>query len=369
MKVSDAQIAIVSPYPASERFMDGWMSRIKTVDTLLGAKKRIYIDFQEWYPDNAEPESIVDTEIVKGFRVSPKSPQHLDFVLGIFETVPFTYIHTMHQCEYILDFFNPKKMLVDIHGIVPEEELMLGSPERSEKFSKIEAQILSKAHHLAVVTQSMAEHLRYKYPDSSSKLIHFPVVDFAVLGQDRDLIFRKNDAVRRELSNATAVYAGGAQTWQCVDLMLDAIRDSRHPVDARIYSHDTDNFKEKLRNRGLEDNVFGGYISKEHLALIYHMSNYGFVLRQDSAVNRVASPTKICDYLAAGVIPIVDFVNIGDFTRYGYHYILVKDFIDGNIPDSATQRWMNASNRKCLDFMYEEFQDGWRAIQSLFPSH
>lgn len=349
--------------------MDGWMSRIKTVDTLLRAKKRIYIDFQEWYPDNAEPELIVNTELVKGFRVSPKSQRHLNFVSDIFENAPFTYIHTMHQCEYMLDFFDPKKMLVDIHGIVPEEELMLGSPERSEKFSKIEAQILSKAYHLAVVTQSMAEHLRSKYPESSSEFVHFPVVDFAVLGQNRDLIFRRNEAVRRELSTSTAVYAGGAQTWQCIDLMLDAVRDSRHSVEVRIYSHDTDSFESKIRKRGLSNDIFGGYISKEHLALIYHMSNYGFVLRKDSAVNRVASPTKICDYLAAGVIPIVDFADIGDFTRYGYHYIPVKDFIDGNIPDSATQRWMNASNRKCLDSMYEEFRDGWHAILSLIPSH
>ena len=48
--------------------------------------------------------------------------------------------------------------------------------------------------------------------------------------------------------------------------------------------------------------------------LNYEMSKYkyGFLLRKDTAVNNVATPTKMNSYMACGVIPIFSDV-IGDF--------------------------------------------------------
>lgn len=44
---------------------------------------------------------------------------------------------------------------------------------------------------------------------------------------------------------------------------------------------------------------------------------FGFVLRNDVPVNRVATPTKLSSYLSAGVIPV--------FSKY------LKDFIIGQM--------------------------------------
>lgn len=41
---------------------------------------------------------------------------------------------------------------------------------------------------------------------------------------------------------------------------------------------------------------------------------YGFILRKDSIVNRVATPTKLSSYMSVGVIPIFSVV-LDDFYR------------------------------------------------------
>ncbi|WP_206778089.1 hypothetical protein, partial [Escherichia coli] len=48
-------ICIVSPYPGAGVYLDGWMSRIKTVDLIFGALQRCYVDFQEWVPKDGAP--------------------------------------------------------------------------------------------------------------------------------------------------------------------------------------------------------------------------------------------------------------------------------------------------------------------------
>jgi len=64
----------------------------------------------------------------------------------------------------------------------------------------------------------------------------------------------------------------------------------------------------------------------------YDRASLGFVLRDDSLVNRVACPTKLVEYMCAGIIPIVEQPLIGDFYERGYEYILVDEFESAEAP-------------------------------------
>ena len=65
----------------------------------------------------------------------------------------------------------------------------------------------------------------------------------------------------------------------------------------------------------------------------YQESHYGFILREDIVVNHVACPTKLIEYLAMGVIPIVDCEKIGDFSEMGMRYVYLNDLLDHNLPE------------------------------------
>jgi len=362
------RLAIVSPYPANDRYMDGWMSRIKTIDGIFEDHPRTYIDFQDWYPAHNEPEVVHDDGLVKAFRVNPKSPKHFSFAAKVFEQASFVYIHTLHQCEHMLPHFDAAKMFVDIHGVVPEEELMLGSPERSKLFGEVEKQIIGKLRYASVVTMAMRDHYLAKYTGAAEvNFIHVPVFDFSALGRSHELV-AESHGIRARATRPTAVYAGGAQVWQRVDDMLDVMSQADWPCDYEIYSHDVDVFTEKLKSRGLAPSLFKGYASKEKLEQVYKYSNFGFALRDECTVNRVASPTKLCDYFAHGVLPVVDFHLIGDFEAYGYAYVKFADFKEGYVPDIQTQSWMVDRNLGCLEQMYDDFKRGITALKDLIES-
>lgn len=362
---SSGSIVIVSPFPDRAIYMDGWMSRIKTIDLLFSGFRRTYVDFQTWYPQDAEPEIVESNALVTALRVNPNSDQHRGIVASIFEEARFVYIHTLHQCEYMLKYYDPDKMLIDIHGVVPEEELMMGSAERSEYFGRIEAEILSIAKRFSVVTKSMGRHYQNKYNFIDGKeIIHLPVMDYGSMGRSFSEIEAAIDR-RNSFEKPRAIYAGGAQIWQCVDEMMHAMSQMQNRVVPEIYSHNVPEFTQLVSHYGLSKEVFGGNIPKAALTDIYNRITFGFSIREDSVVNRVASPTKLCDYCSNLVVPIIKFPDIGDFSSYGYAYLTLDEFIRGYLPDKSTLEWMIMENIRCMTVMREEFILGLRRVLEL----
>lgn len=359
-----SSIVFIAPYPGSDRYLDGWMSRIKTIDDVFGAYPRTYLDFQEWFPVERDPEVLHEDGTVLALRLNPNAPNHWTHARQILDRARFVYVHTLHQADYALRAFDPDRMFVDIHGVVPEEELMMGSPERSNYYATIEQQLLARARWVSVVTTSMREHYRNKYPEASAlQYVHLPVFDFSAL-KDLAQLVAEAKAARRKAPRNIAIYAGGAQVWQCVDEMLALMR-AMPSCEYLIYSHDHETFARELAKRGLDKDINRGYASKQVLEAAYRDVPFGFALRHPSTVNRVASPTKFCDYFAHGVIPIVDFSSIGDFERYGYSYVHVDEFKNGFLPDETTQEWMIDTNAACLKKMYHEFKQGVAAVMDI----
>lgn len=112
-------------------------------------------------------------------------------------------------------------------------------------------------------------------------------------------------------------YCGGFNGWQNFDAMIDlAIR--LHNMDKRVFllafsNGNVEPFKEKLSQLGKNNYYIKGLPPKEvpsHLKLM----DAGLLLRSDLILNRVSSPTKICEYLAAGV-PLICTQYSGDYAR------------------------------------------------------
>jgi hypothetical protein len=69
-----------------------------------------------------------------------------------------------------------------------------------------------------------------------------------------------------------------------------------------IYTKEHDKAKELLHKYGIEANI--KYVPYEQLNNEIKDYKYGFIIREDIEVNRVATPTKMNSYLANGIIPI-----------------------------------------------------------------
>ena len=145
------------------------------------------------------------------------------------------------------------------------------------------------------------------------------------------------------------IYCGGLQKWQRAEDMLDAAEAcSLKNTAFEFCVNDEDAFKILLSERKISKPVTYGRKQGAALRRALLAADFGFLLREDSPVNRVAFPTKLIEYIQNGVIPILDFEDIGDMPAYGIQYITLGDFVSGKIPDAENRAGMITRNLEIL---------------------
>lgn len=112
------------------------------------------------------------------------------------------------------------------------------------------------------------------------------------------------------------MYAGSLDAWQCFEKTLDIfykVKSHKKNASLTILTKDIDKARLVAKIHNLDD-VEIKYVPKEMVQAELKRFKYGFIIREDVKVNRVATPTKLNSYMASGVIPIVsssliDFVD------------------------------------------------------------
>jgi hypothetical protein len=204
----------------------------------------------------------------------------------------------------------------------------------------------------------MVSHLRGKYPGLSTPTIVLPIVED--LGANVSLERPVRDRLR-------VVYTGGLQHWQNVDRMLDVVAACGARCEFRFYTDSPDRLHDAARGRGVADRMQIATAPPEELPAIYGDADLGLVLRDDIAVNRVSCPTKLSEYLACGVVPVVDLAEIGDFAALGYAYVPVAELLEGRLPDAAALAEMRRRNRAVFERIQARFADGEAALRGRLP--
>jgi hypothetical protein len=331
-------ILFFAGYPYPERERDGYYQRIRSVDNLFLDRWRVYIDLvnlpgkKSWY-DFPAPKTLVLRPQIRGNRFLARMSSIFCFI-----RCKTSYFHSILSAGGIgrIPFFwylPLKKRILDMHGVVPEEFEYQGEKKRALLFQHIERRIISRVHFLVVVTDAMRLHVEKKYPGLfKGQYITLPI--FQELNVERT---DKSDEKRQPV----IVYAGGLQKWQQVHKMIDVMEQTYDWYSYRFYCPEPEKMTAMLPN-ALRDNnkIHVGSRTPSELLIEYPQCDYGFILRKDSIVNQVSCPTKLIEYLAYGIIPVVDSENIGDFANMGMQYIRVKDLADHHLPEESKRKEM-----------------------------
>lgn len=113
-------------------------------------------------------------------------------------------------------------------------------------------------------------------------------------------------------------YCGGLQIWQNIDSIVNVVY-RLHQLDSRILfvlytSFDiSGDLNDKLQQLG-KNNYIVRSLKPSEVPSALKQLDAGFLLRDNLPLNIVASPTKICEYLAAGV-PVICTLYSGDYNR------------------------------------------------------
>ena len=247
-------------------------------------------------------------------------------------------------------------LLMDMHGAVPEEFVLYENYFLAQKYSGYEAWAAVHADAMVCVTEAMAAHLCKKLGLPGERMIVCPIFMHADHGRP---------SVRSYNRRPRAIYAGGTQRWQQIPSLAELVAATQAEVDWVLLTPDVEGMHAALLEARADANAGGIGVraaSQSEVFASYQSCDFGLLLREDSVVNRVACPTKLVEYLRFGVIPVLDFVEIGDFAAHGLEYVTREAFLTGNLPSVGERARMAAANRTVLERFRTQSRDGQRHI-------
>ncbi len=312
-------ILFLADYPQGEVVKEGMSQRILNIDSFHSDLERVYLCVSPFRYKRLRKQKI--SEKITLYHCN--SIIHLFTIIRLFRKASKVYIHSIYNVlpnfPYIAAF--NKHFVLDLHGVVPEENELVGLNFRASIFNRCERLIFAKNDTTIItVTDTMREYYKKKYPWSKVKFIKYTIFPNN-LSQYVDGEDLKNSKVH-------IVYSGNLQKWQNIDLMLETMekmKGNRNYVFHLLTGEPQQLERLVAERMGYSEQISIRSLPPSQLAEVYCECHYGFVLREDIVVNNVACPTKIIEYMNYGIIPIVLSDNIGDFGSYGYERVNVQN--------------------------------------------
>lgn len=311
-------LLFLANYPDASTLHEGMSQRMVAIDEQVKDQQRAYLFVSHrlyWKREAVEVKKDVIQYRCNFFR-------HFFFILRLLRGADTVYIHSVINVLPWLPIVpalrKRSNVILDAHGVVPEEHMLSGLRLKSRLYGLSEGSIIHRANVVIIVTRAMEQHFRKKYPKSNPQYVRYTILPHHLLNDGvADLLAETDEIVR-------IVYSGNTQKWQNIDLMISVIkRNLSKRIKYDILTGEPEIMQKHLETAGLDKepniNVFN--VSPGELKHYYKRAHYGFVLRDDINVNRVACPTKLVEYLYYGIIPVVKTSKIGDFDDLGYEYI------------------------------------------------
>lgn len=236
--------------------------------------------------------------------------------------------------------FKRNKFIFWFQGILPEE-IRLAFPGiyswfKVPVFTLAERFVLKHADLILMVSNAMLSHYQQKYGYAKSNYLIMPCFN-----QDLD----EKCFILEKYQSPSFVYAGSILKWQCIEetiVLFAQIKKQLPEASLTILTADQSEAKKLIEKYQIEAVI--KYVSMSHLKEELSRYKYGFLLREDHLVNRVATPTKMNSYLAAGIIPVFSDV-IEDFhTVFAPLSVSVSGKVDN--PFQIIQKIKNIENSK-----------------------
>ena len=354
-------ILFLGAYPHPSRVREGSSSRAAAIDQIFQDEERVYVTLSPAVP-YWETEPVTHENGVKEYILNPRYSSHHTLLRSLVLRAQLTYCTAIQHGLHAIPFLRTGRIVVDVHGVAPEEELLHGRPGRAAYLEAAEEEMVHGSRHLVVVTEAMKRHLLGKYPEAHPNIIVIPILEEAFLhsvSKDAALTPRKRSVV---------LYSGGLHRWQNVERMLEVVRLLKHKFEFRFLTNEPEQLAAKAAAAGLQDSLSIACVAKSELINHYLEADYGLILRDDIVVNRVACPTKMMEYMAAGVIPIVLSPALGDFPELGCRHLALEAFLAGELPDEEAKLAIRTTNLQCIEKLAARFRSGVASLKELVRS-
>lgn len=265
------------------------------------------------------------------------SAQIIIFFLNLFNK--YTFIQAEHHYGGQMARFKRKNtpLIVDFHGeSIDEYQFLHPQLEDNHPLIKSMKKSTKEAIQLANLVIVVSENLKNTLEKISNEDINNYFVMPCCVDYEK---FQTTPplALSKIYSNRLVVgYSGGLQKWQNIHYILDIVIALQKKIQDIFFllltNYSTEDIQEKLNNLG--SNNYAVYsLTNEQVPAFLPLMDAGFLIRDKRILNQVSSPTKILEYLAAGV-PIIATQYSGDINETVTHglngFILSEPQTTGN---------------------------------------
>ncbi|GMG80811.1 hypothetical protein LNKW23_00230 [Paralimibaculum aggregatum] len=319
---------------------DGYVQRVVAIDKALAPRDRLYLKMVE--ARAGRPALVfLDTGIWR-LEIAHRDPLGEAVLAALLGLGACVYSQSLVGIDPpVLRRLLPARrgrLIMDMHGAVPEEFVLYENHYMAQKYAGYEAWAAREADLVVCVTDAMAAHFAEKLGLAPERMIVCPIYTHSGPAQ---LPARPYNARPR------AIYAGGTQRWQCIPELAAAVAATVEEIDWCLLTPDPEGMARALRRAGVEEGAPGLSLRAAAQAQVfatYQRCDFGLLLREDCTVNRVACPTKLIEYLRFGVIPVLDTPHVGDFAAMGMRYLDAAAFREGRLPGPDARAEMAAAN-------------------------
>lgn len=162
----------------------------------------------------------------------------------------------------------------------------------------------------------------------------------------------------KDYSKKIFCYVGSLDLWQCFRETAELYKKIEEKVantKFKVLTFNVSDGERIIKEIGIQNYEIKS-VPKEQVKDELLEASYGFIIRDDNIVNRVATPTKFSSYMAAGVIPIFsscldDFNSVSKTMKYAlglnqdYHFIDILRFIERPVNiDEIIKEYSNIFN-------------------------
>ena len=195
----------------------------------------------------------------------------------------------------------PRALINWFQGILPEESWFANIPKWKQVgafiyYRMLESYELKHSSLNFFVSNTMRAHY--------SKVYNYNKDNFVIMPCFNQLL-QENAFDQQKYEQPSFVYTGNLSKWQCfipMVLLFKEIKQNLPLATLAIYTQDQNQAKEILDKYEVEATI--RYVPYQQLSEEIKQYKYGFILREDVEVNRVATPTKMNSYLSCGIIPV-----------------------------------------------------------------
>lgn len=216
------------------------------------------------------------------------------------------------------------RCVLDLQAAVPEELDYHGKGIAVVRRANArERAVLERCDSVFCVSQALVEHVVEKHKVARDKFHVVPCcVPKTLVGRDPECRNHLREVLGIK-SGIALVYSGGTDRYQCIDEMCALVSRiftrCREAVWLIFTWGDIELFRRHMARYGVDESRCRFECLPQRQVHEYlTAADIGLLLREDHVLNRVSSPTKFAEYMAAGV-PVITTPFVGDVSEAVEH--------------------------------------------------